>query len=52
MLMVCHVFWQGGTGFAASGVDLRAKEARPVMQVWVDVGSEDCWTLSQSLCTS
>ncbi|XP_053195275.1 nitric oxide synthase-interacting protein [Scomber japonicus] len=24
---------RGGTGFAASGVDLRAKEARPVMQV-------------------
>lgn len=51
MLMVCHVFRQGGTGFAASGVDLRAKEARPVMQVWDGVGSEDCRTLSQSLCT-
>lgn len=24
---------RGGTGFAGSGVDLRAKEARPVMQV-------------------
>lgn len=23
---------QGGTGFAGSGVDLKAKEARPVMQ--------------------
>lgn len=27
------LFSQGGTGFAGSGVDLRAKEARPVMQV-------------------
>lgn len=27
------VLRQGGTGFAASGVDLNAKEARPVMQV-------------------
>lgn len=26
-------FRQGGTGFAGSGVALRAKEARPVMQV-------------------
>lgn len=47
LLMVCNVFWQGGTGFAASGVDLRAKEARPVMQVWDDGGSEDCTVLSQ-----
>ncbi|XP_023253172.1 nitric oxide synthase-interacting protein-like, partial [Seriola lalandi dorsalis] len=32
--LTCHLFSsQGGTGFAASGVDLRAKEARPVMQV-------------------
>lgn len=30
------VLRQGGTGFAASGVDLNAKEARPVMQVWCD----------------
>lgn len=30
------VFWKGGTGFAGSGIDLTAKEARPVMQAWGD----------------
>ena len=39
---------QGGTGFAGSGVQLKAKEARPVMQAWeVDIerlmrGEESC----------
>lgn len=30
----CSCLHQGGTGFAACGVELKAKEARPVMQVW------------------
>lgn len=36
------VLQQGGTGFAASGVELYAKEARPVMQVWHKVWSKVC----------
>lgn len=28
------VFLQGGTGFASCGVELHARESRPVMQVW------------------
>lgn len=28
------IFLQGGTGFASCGVELHARESRPVMQVW------------------
>lgn len=31
--ILCTVFLQGGTGFASCGVELHARESRPVMQV-------------------
>lgn len=31
--LLCSVSLQGGTGFASCGVELHARESRPVMQV-------------------